>query len=293
MLVLHFHRSSARHAEPLATPVTMAAARPAERVRRERSQRRPADADVVWRELTTEVAPAVERFDPATLRDLPDPARRFLGRVLPEGAPLAMATTLSQSGEIRLGKRWMPFTADQLLVAGAGFVWKPVVGSGLMRVTGSDVLTAAGAAMDFRLWGLVPVARGSGPDVTRSAIGRLVAETVAWLPQALTPQAGAVWTPVDHRRAVVRLAALGESVDVEVTVGDDGRLRSLSLDRWSDRLDPPGFEPFGAHVDGELTGPDGVVIAGAGTGGWGWDTPQWPDGAFYRYTVDEAHPLGI
>lgn len=93
--------------------------------------------------------------------------------------------------------------------------------------------------MEFRLHGLVPVAQASGPDVARSAAGRLAAETVAWVPQALTPQAGAV----DDEHAVVKSDFAGETVDVEVGVDPDGRVVRLELQRWKDSADLAGFEP--------------------------------------------------
>lgn len=248
-------------------------------------------ADAARASLMEEAGRPVERFDPATLRDLPDPARRFLRRVVPVGAPLDRAVELELSGEIRLGRRWLPYTARQVLVARVGFVWQPVVGSGLLRFSGADVLTTSGATTEFRLRGLVPVVRASGPDVTRSAAGRLAAETVAWAPQAVTPQAGARWSPVDRRRAVVRVVAAGRSVDVEITVDPDGRLRSLALERWDDRREPAHPATFGARIDGELVVAHGVRIAGAGVVGWGWETPHWPEGEFYRFAVTSAGPV--
>ncbi|MFA9565268.1 MAG: DUF6544 family protein [Acidimicrobiales bacterium] len=86
--------------------------------------------------------------------------------------------------------------------------------------------------MEFRLHGLVPVAQASGPDVARSAAGRLAAETVAWVPQALTPQAGAV----DDEHAVVKSDFAGETVDVEVggrSRWPGGRARAAAMEGLS------------------------------------------------------------
>ena len=103
-------------------------------------------------------------------------------------------------GEIRLAGRWLPFTAEQLLRASTGFVWAPIVGGRLIRFAGADALGPDGARIEFRLHGRIPIVRGSGADIARSANGRLAAETVAWLPAALTPQAGARWIAVDTTR---------------------------------------------------------------------------------------------
>ncbi len=167
---------------------------------------KPESAATTWAALAAPAGEPVRRFDPATVVDLPDPAQRLLVRALPEGTPLTGVVTLKMAGWIKLG-RWMRFRADQILRAGVGFVWRPVVGGRILRFTGADLLGPEEARMEFRLHGLVPVARASGSDVARSAAGRLAAETVAWLPQALTPQAGARWRAMDEARAAVTLRA--------------------------------------------------------------------------------------
>ena len=146
--------------------------------------------------------------------------------------------------------------------------------------------------MEFRLHGRLPVVRASGPDVVRSARGRLAAETVAWLPQALTPQAGARWTGLDDQRSVVTVDAAGQPVEVEVEVDGAGRLRSLGLERWKDSARPPGLVPFGGSVERAFTTVDGIVVAGGGTVGWDWRTPQQGEGEFFRYRITSARFLG-
>lgn len=88
--------------------------------------------------------------------------------------------------------------------------------------------------MEFRFHGRVPVVRASGPGTERSAAGRLAAETVAWLPHALTPQSGAAWRPLDHDRATVSIAGPSGPIDVDVTVDARGRLVEIELQRWND-----------------------------------------------------------
>lgn len=228
-------------------------------------------------------------FDEATVRDLPPPAQRFLRRALPLGTPLVTLVELQMRGEIRLGGRWLPFEADQILRGGVGFVWRAAVGGRVLRFSGYDRCGTDGAELDFRLHGVIPVARASGPDTTRSAGGRLVAETVAWLPQALVPINGARWVAIDDRRASVTLPGAGHDLDVEVAVDEVGRVRSIGLLRWSTEVDPPDSIPFGALLSEEFVSTAGVTIAGTGSVGWGWDTPGWPDGEFFRFSVTAAH----
>ncbi len=247
-----------------------------------------AEADETWRLLAGEVGSATSSFDLATLADLPPPAQRFLRRALPEGTPLTNGIELAMEGEIKLGGRWLRFTARQILVARLGFVWAPVVGKRILRFVGADTLGPAGAQLEFRLLGLVPVVRATGPDVERSAAGRLAAETVAWLPQALTPQAGAEWLPIDDRRAIVSLGVPGDFVEVEVRVSEAGDLEWLCLQRWNDGAKPPAYASFGGSVNAIHTTDAGVRIAGGGTVGWDWATAAQRDGEFFRYRITET-----
>ena len=84
------------------------------------------------------------------------------------------------------------------------------------------------------------------------------------------------------------IAASGTDVDVEVAVDGDGQLRWLGLQRWKDSAKPPGLAPFGGTVDSLHTAPNGVRIAGSGSVGWDWRTPQQSDGTFFRYRITAA-----
>lgn len=228
------------------------------------------------------------RFDANTLGGLPSPAQRYLENALPDGTALSSLVELEMDGTIKLAGRWLQFTAHQVLRGGVGFVWAPVVGGRLIRFVGGDVLGPDEARMEFRLHGRIPVVRAAGAEVRRSAQGRLAAETVAWLPQALTPQAGARWVGVDDRQAIVTIDAAGTDVDVHVSVDDDGRIRRILLQRWKDSAEPPSSAPFGGAVDSVHTAADGVRIAGTGTVGWDCGTPDQADGEFFRYRITRA-----
>ncbi|MGF1598407.1 MAG: DUF6544 family protein [Acidimicrobiales bacterium] len=245
-------------------------------------------AEATWSALDRDAGRIPPPFDAGTLTDVPAPAQRLLSAALPAGTPLHDIVRLSMRGEIRLAGRWMRFTAEQILAANAGFVWAPVVGGRLVRFVGADALGPDGARIEFRLHGWIPVVRGAGPDIARSANGRLAAETVAWLPTALTPQAGARWSGHDHHRATVALQGPGGPIDVDVTVDDEGAVTSLGLQRWKDSAKPPALSPFGGTVSSRFATPDGVSIAGAGTIGWDWGTPGEAEGEFFRFEITKA-----
>ncbi len=248
-------------------------------------------ADQTWSALRSSAGSVTEtaelpRFDPSTLDGLPGPARRFLAAAIPAGSPLHRRVELHMTGRIKLGI-WFPFTARQILVAGRGFVWQPVVGGRLVRFVGADALGPDGARMRFRLHDRITVVDASGPDVDRSAAGRLAAETVAWLPQVLTPQAGAQWRPLDDRRATVILDGPDGPTEVDVTVDADGAITELSLQRWNDSAKPPAFTAFGGMVTRTFDA-DGVRIAGEGTVGWNRGAPDQDDSVFFHYQITDA-----
>lgn len=212
---------------------------------------------------------------------LPGPARRWLDRAAPPGAPAARAVELESHGEIRLG-RWRRFRARQLIVPGVGFVWAARVGSRPLSVTGFDRFTGGTGEMRWRLAGLLPVATATGPDTDRSAAGRLAAETVLLPPAMLAP--GVAWSPVDVDcvRAVVR--AGDRDHELRLVVDDAGRLAEVSLPRWDAPGGPPPHEGvFRVRLEGEVDA-DGVLVPGAFTASWDDD----PDGPFMRCSIDAA-----
>ena len=128
--------------------------------------------------------PAPGRFGAADLVGLPKPVRRYLTQAITPGTPLATAGRLRMRGRIKVG-RWLPFRAHQVLnphprpcldrSGGRGHCWlRPYVdGTG---------------GMDWKLAGLLTVARAQGPHVTRSTV-RAGAEAI-WLPTTLLPASG-------------------------------------------------------------------------------------------------------
>jgi hypothetical protein len=246
------------------------------------------DRRAAWEDLTTPTAP-VERFDPATLVDLPGPARRLIEKSIRPGTELTPTVSIQMVGEIKL-KRWVPFRARQVIRVGEGFVWEATAGRPPIVFTGGDTFWQGKASLDFRLWRTIPVVRAAGPDIDRSAAGRLAAETAAWAPQGLTPQMGATWTDVDATHATVSLPIRDQRVEVTVAVSQDGRLEEVTMQRWGDP-DSNGFalHDFGASVEA-VTDVADITIASAGSVGWWWATDRQDDGEFFRYLIQPGPP---
>ncbi|WP_369135513.1 DUF6544 family protein [Modestobacter sp. I12A-02662] len=225
-----------------------------------------------------------EAFDPAVLDGLPEPARRWLTHAIAPGTPLWQAVELSMRGEIRLSS-WRPFTARQVLAPPAGFVWAATARLFGLPVTGFDRLSSGSGEMRWRLGGLVPVMSASGPDVARSAAGRLAGEATL-VPTAFRAATWATGSAAD--RVVATWHVGGRDESVELHVGPDGRLLGAEMDRWGN----PGGEPFGRHrfgvaFEAERTSA-GVTIGSVLRAGWWWGTDRQAEGEFFRARITGA-----
>ncbi|WP_166139473.1 DUF6544 family protein [Nocardioides ochotonae] len=230
--------------------------------------------------LLTPAPPEV--FGAEELDGLPEPVRRHLSAAIAPGTPLARGATLTMRGSLRLGPRWLPFRAVEVLDPHVGFVWGARVGG---LIAGSDQYVDGAGAMRWRLAGLLTVAQGEGPDVSRSAAGRGGAEGV-WVPTALLPRYGVRWSAEDDTHVTVHHRLGDNPVDVRCTLDDDGLLRSFVLERWGDPDDTGswGWHPFGGEITEHRTF-GGLTIPARGTVGWHHGTDRWAAGEFFRFDV--------
>src|SRR4051794_8989962 len=106
-------------------------------------------------------------FRPEDFSSLPEPVQRYLQHAIAPGTPLASAVRLQMHGEIKL-KEWLPFTAEQVISLGRGMIWKAKVRLYGAPITGSDRIVDGEGAMRWKLFGIIPIVKASGPDTTRS-----------------------------------------------------------------------------------------------------------------------------
>ncbi len=199
--------------------------------------------------------------------DLPEPARRLLLRAIEPGTPLASSVDLRMRGSLVFtpGGDPVPFVAEQVLSPPVSFLWRARTTSGWARIRGFDRYGEGQGEMLWKLWGIIPVVRGIGSNVTRSAAGRLAMEGVL-LPSSLLPGRGAEWSPVDESRARFRMTVGEETVETLVEVDPEGRPLRASAMRWSERAGP-SYEPFGVELSGELRS-GGYAIPSRVEAGW-------------------------
>lgn len=216
------------------------------------------------------------------LDELPEVARRLLGHALTPGVPLSPSAELTMRGQIRLGS-WRRFTARQVLAPGEGFVWAATTSVAGLPVTGFDRYAGEGE-MRWRLLALVPVVRAHGPDITRSAAGRLACEGV----MCPTAFRRCRWQAAGDDRVTATWDIDGREEVVELGVASDGRLREARMQRWGNPDGAPfGTYPFGVEVLEEATF-GGIRLPARIRAGWWFGTDREAEGEFFRATITDA-----
>jgi Family of unknown function (DUF6544) len=226
--------------------------------------------------------PAPASFSERELDALPDPVRRCLEASISPGTPLARSARFRMRGSIKLGKRWLPFRARQILAPHHGRAWAARVAG---VVAGSDRYADGRGTMDWKLLGLLRIVHAEGPDTSRSTAGRVGAESV-WVPTTLLPRFGVSWAAPDPHHIAATYVLDDTELEVRYELDDHNRVLSAVLNRWGDpdNTGAHAYHPFGFEATGYTTF-DGVTLPSAGRGGWFFGTDRWGDGEFMRYEI--------
>ncbi len=251
--------------------------------------------DELW-----ESAPISKRiFNPESLTNLPETARRYLEHAIAPETKLASAVRLKMHGEIKL-KKWIPFTAEQVICWEHGLIWSATAWmNGFLPIVGADRIIDGIGAMQWKILGLFPVMTADGNDITRSAIGRLQAESM-WLPSVLCGDEVS-WTSTEsleldsnlHSSFVVQ----GDRAELDLTIESakprlrqrSGRLKTFKLPRWGN---PDGAQfreiDFGGILEEEGTF-CGYTIPTHLRVGWYFGSERFEsEGEFFRARIDNA-----
>lgn len=243
--------------------------------------------DRALEELWERAPHATARFDPALVAELPEPARRYLLHTFAPGAPLATAARLTMHGELRLKQVWYPFEAEQVLSWERGFVWHARAKVKGMPVSGFDRLIDGEGTMRWRLLGVIPFIRAGGPDVARSAAGRMHAEAI-WIPAVLFGD-DVQWLDGDAAHGSVMIRAHGELTQLVFDLASDGAVDTVSLARWGDiGTGAFHYETFGGRCSDERTF-QGVTLPTRYRLGWYFGSERFePEGEFIRIELDDV-----
>jgi uncharacterized protein DUF6544 len=237
----------------------------------------------IWSELHGNVRP-MRVFHPDQVSGLPAAAAAFLRHAIAPGARLDRSARIVMHGSIKVG-RWLPFRAEEFIDARDGFRWTASVAHGL--VSARDSYTDRAGTTRVRALGFLPMMSASGPDVSKSALGRMLAEQAVWMPGNLLPDTGAHWYPSDAEHATVSVTKDDERSQLSLHLAPNGQLLEMTMARWG-RQGRGQFHylPFGIQIDDEATFGD-FTVPSAGRVGWWYGTPRWTAGEFFRFTIDD------
>jgi hypothetical protein len=209
-----------------------------------------------------------------------------LRHAIAPGTPLSPSVELTMRGTIRLGA-WHSFTATQVLAPACGYIWAARTRMFGLPVSGYDRLSSGTAMMRWRLLGVLPVMSADGPDIARSAAGRLASEIVL----APTAYRTAVWTAGDRRDTAVGVWHVGgDEQRVELDIGPMGEVRGVLIQRWGEPPGAPyGCYRFGVTVEAERTF-GGITVPSMMRAGWWWGTDREDAGEFFRAEITSFTP---
>lgn len=232
--------------------------------------------DGLWHDLENEPA-AGEVFSEAMVEGLPAPARRYFLHAIRPGTPIATRLRWSWSGELKPSDQlpWLRLTSEQISVRDRGYVWKASTGSGPLRLTAVDHYVGGEGRMRISLYGLVPVVTATGSDLSRSALGRLVAEAV-FLPSALLPAPHVRIVEADDSCFTAMLDLQGEQVSITITVDQQGRVMESVMPRWGNLTEDGSYReiPYGGVVEAEQSF-GGYTIPSRMRVGWWYGTERY------------------
>lgn len=228
-----------------------------------------------------------DTFSDRDIEGLPVPVRRYFSAAIAPGTPIAGAVNLHMRGSIKLGTRWLPFRARQVLAPHDGGVWSARVAG---VISGSDRYTDGQGEMSWKLFGLIPLMHAAGADISRSAAGRFGAEAM-WVPTTLLPSFGVSWSVESDEEIVAHHRIHDVKLTLRFRLDHDGLIRSMWFPRWGDpdSTGTSALHPFGVEVTANGTFA-GLTIPRAGRGGWFHGTDRWDEGEFFRYDITRLQP---
>jgi hypothetical protein len=158
--------------------------------------------------------------------EVPVLARRYLDRALPGGASVPRRLRIGQEGTMRLkpGGRPLRFTAvEEFAVEEVAFSWRarfPILPLVYLRVV--DGYAAGAGHLEARLFGLVPVMRARGKEISEGEAYRYLAE-LPWVPHAILANRRLEWRELDAHAVEVatRVGAARPAVKVEFDAAGD------------------------------------------------------------------------
>ena len=153
-------------------------------------------------------------------------------------------------------------------------------------ITGLHAYLGDQASMRVRVLGLVPVADGRGPEMTRAETVTLLNDACMLAPSMLTSPAYR-WEALSADRVRGVLTNAGHTVSAELIFGEDGMLRDFVSDDRSRSIDGKSFERLRWSTPLSATRAYGPVrLASHGEARW-----HLPDGTSFAYVELELEDI--
>jgi len=223
-------------------------------------------------------------FDPMQLlKTYPEPVSRYLRYHLPEGIPERVWGVVRLKGIIKI-VNWSNFKSTLYVNPFKGFLWEAKVKMGILPVKGYDFFCEDTGAMQWKIFNIIPVMKGSGSDVSRSAEGRSRMEAIFFPDLLIHPEVK--WEVVSDNEITATWKIDQEDQPLHLKIGNDGALQEVFIERWGNPGDTKtfGYHRFGAQIESEALH-HGVISPKKGNAGWWFGEKQYEDGEFFRFTV--------
>jgi hypothetical protein len=262
-----------------------------------RQSKNSIEVNNIWNSLATQPTNIV--FSQDVTAELPSPVQRYFLHAIALATPLANSVQLDMQGSFKLGDKWVPMQASEML-SQKGFVWKAAIGKGLSKFTGADyyVNLATGeyprgkvyansmGGVQFSLWGMLPVASDRSSDAMRSATGRLAGELI-WLPSVLLTLPDITWKAIDDNTIEANFQIDREPITLTLVIDSSGKPLKISFPRWGNQTEDGHhtYIPFGGEILAEREF-NGFRIPSELHMGWWFGSEQYSE--FFRCTIERA-----
>jgi len=217
------------------------------------------------------------------LRQYPDPVAKFFRYHLPDGIPDHTFAEVPMKGIIKL-VNWANFRSTLYSQPFMGFLWQAKVKMGILPVAGYDYFFKDQGAMKWTTFGVIPVMKAKGADVSRSAEGRARMEAVFAPHLIIHPDIK--WEVISENEITATWKIYQEEQPLHLFIGKNGELKEAFIQRWGNPggVKEFGYHTFGVKIDAELKY-KGTVIPAKGNAGWWFGTDRYKDGEFFRFEV--------
>jgi hypothetical protein len=180
------------------------------------------------------------------LKNLPEPAQRYMNYTGVVGKPWINTTRIKYVGRFRMAadKPWLPIRAEQFYTTNPpGFYWKAQLNMfGLWIVKGSDTYKAGHGHMFGKIAGLYTIFDARGAELDQAAMMRYLNETT-WFPIALLSDY-IIWQAVDDHSFDVTFTDCGKSVTARFIIDDQGRLLNFVTKRYRENKGKYTFDTW-------------------------------------------------